>query len=171
MGVSRNKEGFCELKGVYVNFSQESTGADKLKFMVGLLVLWQPGVLISVTGIKLIFHSCDPGFCLWDSGPRGLYSLVRNSCFAQGCPPTSLLILFQNSCLPVLLSHCYGLTVDGRVILRRVHRGSPMIYSLPQVVVRKETKSPWVAKATRKTPLRLRSPGAGASEQERISGT
>ena len=57
MGVSRNKEGFCELKGVYVNFSQESTGADKLKFMVGLLVLWQPGVLISVTGIKLIFHS------------------------------------------------------------------------------------------------------------------
>lgn len=31
MGVTRNKEGFCELKGVYVNSSQENTGADKVK--------------------------------------------------------------------------------------------------------------------------------------------
>ena len=125
MGVTRNKEGFWELKGVYVNFSQESTGAYKLKFVVELLVLWQPGVLISVTKIKLIFHSCDRGFCLWDSGPWGLCSLVRKSSFAQGCPPTTLLILFQNSCLPVLLSHCYGLTVDGGVILKRVQQRQP----------------------------------------------
>lgn len=121
-GIRRASVSWKECMWIFPKKAQEQI---RLKFVVELLVLWQPGVLISVTDINLIFHSCDPGFCLWDSGPWSLCSLVHKSCFAQDCPLTILLILFQNSCLPVLLSHCYGLTVDGRVILKRVQQRQP----------------------------------------------
>ena len=71
-------------------FCKKAQEQIRLKLITELLVLWQLGILVSVTETKLIFYSCEPGFCLWDSGPQGLCSLVSRPVLPKAIP----LVLF-----------------------------------------------------------------------------
>lgn len=127
MGVTRNKEGFCELKGVYVNFSQESTGADKVK-----ICGWAPCFVATrcthqgnIDKVNLLLLGA--WFLSLGLRPPGPLFFRLQVLFCPRLSPMTHPILLQNSCIPVLLSHCYGLTVDEELSSKGYNRGSPMI--------------------------------------------
>ena len=121
MVVTRNKEAFCEGNRVLENFMQESTGTDKVKMYgwASCLVATRCTPDCNRDKVNLLFLSA--WFLSLGLRAPGSLSFSYKACFAQGCSP----ILFQNSCPPVLLSHFYGLTMDGRGVSKRVRKRHP----------------------------------------------
>lgn len=65
-------------------FCKQGPEEIRFKLVVELALWWQLGMLVTVTEIKSIFYSLEPGVCLWDSGLQSFGAVLSKACFAQG---------------------------------------------------------------------------------------
>ena len=65
MVAVRHRESFWRGKECMRIFCKKAQVQIRLKFIVEILVLWQQGILVSVTEVKSIFYSCKPVFVLF----------------------------------------------------------------------------------------------------------